>query len=70
MTINRWLHLLTSFWRISFRRDLFRKRIDQKNILIRQQLNCIWRSMVSKIFLRFEFRDILENFEGKLEERR
>ena len=50
MKINKWLHLLTGFWEIQLSCHLFRKRIDLKNLPLRQQPNCISCSMVCKIF--------------------
>ena len=37
--MSRWLHLSNSFWGTPIRCDLFRKRIDQKNVLLQQQIS-------------------------------
>ena len=39
MQIKRWLHLPRSLWGILLRYNLFRKRIDQKNFLLSQQIS-------------------------------
>ena len=37
--ISRWLHLSNSFWGTPIRCNLLRKRIDQKNVLLQQQIS-------------------------------
>ena len=65
MQINKWLHLSISLFKIPPRCDFFRRRIDQKNFLSKQQETELFDSQ-QNIF-RFEFPIILKKC-GKKED--
>ena len=59
--ISRSIHLSSSLWGISLRCDLFRKRIDQTNFLLQQQITELYQLLdVCKLVFCFEFSDIRE----------
>ena len=65
MQINKWLHLSIRLFKIPPRCDFFRRRIDQKNFLSKQQETELFDSQ-QNIF-RFEFPIILKKC-GKKED--